>query len=490
MVMEAKSASESRRLIWRVIGKSVMGATHKRANLPNQDAILWWPEKGEGPPLVLAISDGHGSSKCFRSDVGSRLAVSSATRLIGEFLKSVESLKDTPRQLSESAISRMAEEHLPQKITRAWVEEVKNHYAEHPFLDEELQALEEKDGYKARQAVEANPQLAYGATLLSVLVTDYYILYLQIGDGDILIVDEMGAVKRPMSKDERLIANETTSLSSQEAWADFRVECQWLQLGQLPALLLLSTDGYFNSFSDEANFQKIGPDYLQMIRESGLHSVYQNLERWLSESSSKGSGDDITLGLIKRREQGDKEWADELEGAVTAIVGKVGEHDTQLSELSSITKKLTECLEGQQAALRDCESKISDQQSASNHLEEVIEKNTEDVGEVSRRLQEVERELVRLRQVEDDNKQITGSVLRLRWGIAFVFLMAIIGIVLAVIVLVRTSSTTHQPLPAGRGTNASREESKRETQTAGAIITGSPRFATGAGGSSARSTAK
>ncbi|MFM7713741.1 MAG: protein phosphatase 2C domain-containing protein, partial [Microcystis sp.] len=59
-------------LKWRCIGESVKGASHVRSGLPNQDAIRWFPESGIGLPLILAVSDGHGSAKSFRSDRGSR----------------------------------------------------------------------------------------------------------------------------------------------------------------------------------------------------------------------------------------------------------------------------------------------------------------------------------------------------------------------------------------------------------------------------------
>src|SRR5919197_2980041 len=79
-------AEEQPPLAWRVIGTSVTGATHLRANGPNQDAIAWWPACGEGSRLVLAVADGHGSAKCFRSDVGAACAVRTATRAAWDFL--------------------------------------------------------------------------------------------------------------------------------------------------------------------------------------------------------------------------------------------------------------------------------------------------------------------------------------------------------------------------------------------------------------------
>ena len=68
---------------------------------------------------------------------------------------------------------------------------------------------------------------AYGATLLVLMVTEQFALYLQLGDGEMLIVTESPShrnpaqpffeVSRPLPKDESLIANETTSLCRDDA---------------------------------------------------------------------------------------------------------------------------------------------------------------------------------------------------------------------------------------------------------------------------------
>jgi serine/threonine protein phosphatase PrpC len=67
-----------------------------------------------------------------------------------------------------------------------------------------------------------------------------------------------------------------------------------------PVLILLATDGYANSFVNEAAFLQVGTDILEMIRADGLEAVQESLETWLSEASQAGSGDDITLGILCR----------------------------------------------------------------------------------------------------------------------------------------------------------------------------------------------
>lgn len=278
---------------WRVIGASVRGASHLRAGLPNQDAIRWWPESGTGLPLILAVSDGHGSAKCFRSDAGARYSVSASITEIERLLAG------QPDPSNLSAIKRMAEERLPQAVARTWGDAVSTHLEAHPFAAEELDALERKEGLAARHAVEANPLLAYGATIVSVLITELFILYLQLGDGDILAVSPSGEVTKPLPRDERLLGNETASLCSSGAWRDFRIGFQ-ARSGIPPALILVSTDGYSNSFRDEEGFLRVGSDLLEMLRTDGVDRANADLETWLTHASQAGSGDDITLGVMCR----------------------------------------------------------------------------------------------------------------------------------------------------------------------------------------------
>ncbi|MFO1422250.1 MAG: PP2C family serine/threonine-protein phosphatase [Candidatus Competibacteraceae bacterium] len=267
---------------WRTLRASVRGAAHHRAGLPNQDAIRVARANGE-LPLIVALADGHGSAKSFRSQHGARLAVAVALRVCRSLFE--------PDSLSR--IKRWAEEQLPLELVRRWRERVDQSLARRPFTSAELDALDPA----SRRQIEANPYLAYSSTLLAVVVTPAFILYLQLGDGDILTVSVSGEVERPLAKDERLIANETTSLCSAKAWNEVRVGFQALA-GSPPALILAATDGYANSFRDESGFQQVARDLWEMIRDEGVEAVQPNLEDWLNEASGQGSGDDITVGII------------------------------------------------------------------------------------------------------------------------------------------------------------------------------------------------
>src|SRR5688572_14502653 len=275
------------------MGETVPGASHLRAGIPNQDAILQTRESGRGLPVVVSISDGHGSDKCFRSDRGSRFAVKEAARLVGEFLDESHGAADF------AELESRAKQYLPQEFVRRWRVAVETDLKARPFTEAELEGVGKKDGPHALKLIAGNPLLAYGATSLTVAVTDSFALYLQLGDGEIINVSETGEVERALPEDERLFANETTSLCTPDAEKNFRVRLQQLA-DPRPALILLSTDGYVNSFSDSAGFFKVGSDLLEMLRADGFDPINASLKGWLEEATRSGSGDDCTLGLICR----------------------------------------------------------------------------------------------------------------------------------------------------------------------------------------------
>ena len=267
---------------WRTLHASVRGNAHHRANLPNQDA---WriAQAMDQTSLIMALADGHGSARSFRSQYGSQLAVIAARKVCANLCK-----------LNNLAlIHDMAQTRLPLELVRLWRERVDDWIKRYP-LDQDPK-LAELDS-PSQNILKENKYLAYGSTVLAVMVTPAFILYLQLGDGDILTVSKTGDVERPFPRDPRLIGNETTSLCSPKAWNEVQVYFQPLASSP-PALILAATDGYANSFRDDASFQKVALDYWTLLREEGESAVQPSLEEWLNEVSQQGSGDDITVSI-------------------------------------------------------------------------------------------------------------------------------------------------------------------------------------------------
>ncbi len=283
--------------MWHVFGSSVQGASHLRTNVPNQDAIDWlaWHSRDQ-QFITLALADGHGNARYFRSGTGAQQAVAVAKTL----------LKELGRVYSQSqnlaVLKEMAEQQLPQILVRQWNDAIDQQLAAAPFTAQELEKL--NPDFQAR--LTNNPRLAYGTTLVAALLTQTFILYLQLGDGDILTVDEAGHVANaPLVIDPHLTGNTTTSLCMTDAWRFVRTYLQPLS-EHTPAMIMLSTDGYANSFEEKAGFLAAAKDIFAIVREesdSGVSSLRANLPDWLRATSDGGSGDDISVGIIYRTDR-------------------------------------------------------------------------------------------------------------------------------------------------------------------------------------------
>jgi len=366
---------------WRAIGKSVRGANHFQNSTPNQDAIGWWTGAQFGLPLIMAISDGHGGERSFRSNRGSKIAVKITLQVLQEFIKSLPD----PRDLVEA--ERMATAELPQAILNCWEQAVRADMDENPFQEHELKRLLDKRGPASKEMAEKYPLLVYGATLLATVITQHFILHLQLGDGDILCVDPSGKTYRPYPRDERLVNNETTSLCSLNV-ADFRLRLEPLTKTG-PVMVMMVSDGYTNSFPDEDELLKAGVELLHCLRLEGVDSFNENLDATLKHISRLVSGDDISLGLLKRSElldydnlmsrfalvdaalaslrsdfssvigQGDfRKQMEEIRQKLNALSSSLSEMETQGTALQELMSKLQSFANGGMEPLRDLEKRL------------------------------------------------------------------------------------------------------------------------------------
>ncbi|MBX2996879.1 MAG: protein phosphatase 2C domain-containing protein [Caldilineaceae bacterium] len=283
---------------WQAIGASVRGASHIRAERPNQDALRWWPRRGDGSTLILAVADGHGGDRYTRSHIGAGIAVRTAVQVLSRDLLNLYA--EDPAEPDLSQIKAMCEEWLPKVLVRRWQERVQRHLHRYP-----LRPNEQAHWIAAATSLSKPDHglRAYGATLIALLLTPRFHLYLQLGDGDMLTIGADGRVSRPpLAADERLLGNDTTSLCMSDAWRSVRLYFQPM-VAPPPLLILLATDGYANSFVDGDAFEQVGADLLDAIHREGHQAIKEQLPSWLAHTSASGSGDDITVALAIGREK-------------------------------------------------------------------------------------------------------------------------------------------------------------------------------------------
>lgn len=279
------------KLKWGILGNSIRGPNHQISGLPNQDSIrICCGADSKG--TIIAVADGHGSSIHFRSGTGSQIAVDTA----------VDILSNKFRNLDVLEIRRCVKD-MPDLICKAWNNRTIMHYAQNQFSKNELMLVEDQIwGKDFLEQVKLNARIAYGTTLLVVAIDASLILYMQIGDGDIIAVDENGNTRKPLPDDVQYSRYQTKSLCSERAELDFRITTEDIDETN-PVLVAASTDGYSNSFRNSEDFLKVGNAYRDLLRIIGPHLLQKILGNLLLRTTSSGSGDDISIAMAYRSDK-------------------------------------------------------------------------------------------------------------------------------------------------------------------------------------------
>jgi serine/threonine protein phosphatase PrpC len=255
---------------WRAVSASRRGSAHKDG-VPNQDAVaLRRVERPDGDVWVVAVADGHGGARYVRSELGARVAVDVAVEVVSDALAG----RADPVTVVREVVPRIVDQ---------WRTRVTTDARQRPFTDAEL-------------VRGAGGVTAYGATLLVAVVGEHGVVVAQVGDGDVLVRSH-GFATRPVPGDERLVANETTSLCLDTAVDDFRYAV--VPDSAEPDLVLLATDGYGNSFAEADWWHGLVDDLAASVARSGFDRVADELPGWLEESARVG-GDDVSAVLLVR----------------------------------------------------------------------------------------------------------------------------------------------------------------------------------------------
>jgi protein phosphatase 2C-like protein len=264
---------------WHVVIGSARGAAHHATGLPNQDSAA--RRDGPGGAAVVAIADGHGHARHFRSMEGSALAVDVACRVASRMAAGLSTYG--------AQVAATVRDELAQAVVADWRAAVAGHLAAWPYTTQEQAALDlAADG----------PEVPYGSTLLVAMIAAHWLVCAQIGDGDLLAIGPDGRCFYPVTADDRLDGHRTTSLCQPDAVASFRTGTHDLREAPLIALLI-ATDGYGNAQADEPWQPGVGRDLAEFAAEHDHHWFERQVPVWAQRcASADGSGDDTTIALL------------------------------------------------------------------------------------------------------------------------------------------------------------------------------------------------
>lgn len=346
---------------WATIALSRVGASHQRRSIECQDhsaaavatASGDWVgdgDDGRGDSAYLVVADGHGSVPHFRSHVGARLAVDALKRAFRALHRSLPAPDEVAGEGQPAPIDPLHQSYwrdwAPRFVVSEWRSLVYEDLLSYPPGDPDaepslarlLDHLRERYGEAARDRllgqlvafqahaadhrdedpVDGGPSplplpddprwdratlgswhaIAYGTTLLGVLVGPAALYWFRIGDGAMVQVVGDGAHDLEPPPPEAL-GDQTPSLCDDEAVNHVAVNAVPVVPGHVPSALLLTTDGVPNSFSEPEGFRRFCDELVgRAAAEPAV--VAERLPDWLDEMSRRGSGDDVTLAMAWR----------------------------------------------------------------------------------------------------------------------------------------------------------------------------------------------
>jgi hypothetical protein len=267
---------------WHVVTGTARGRSHISRGVPNEDAVAHRRIPAIGG-TVVAVADGHGHDRHFRSATGSALAVQVACEVADDLATEPGRFRRRPAPVER------VQENLPSAVLGRWRAGVARHLRAHPFTEQEQAGLDvDGDG----------PEVPYGSTLLVAVITASWLVCAQIGDGDMVAVKRDGGYSSPVPGDAALDGLRTTSLCQPTALDSFRVGARDLMAKPLAALLL-ATDGYGNSQAADPWQPDWARDMAELAADRDPEWFAKQVPGWAELcASGEGSGDDTTIALL------------------------------------------------------------------------------------------------------------------------------------------------------------------------------------------------
>ncbi|HJY67875.1 MAG TPA: protein phosphatase 2C domain-containing protein [Streptosporangiaceae bacterium] len=265
--------------LWLALTASQLGAAHQATGLPNQDAVA--ARQVRADVLVVAVADGHGHRRHFRSARGSQLAVAVACEAAQELAARLDEFQ-TAAPIESEALGTLVP-----AIAGEWRDAVREDVAADPFTSREEASRGGDD-----------PLIAYGSTLLLAIAGRRWLVLVQIGDGDIMGIQPDGRPLLPVPRDPSLDGQLTTSLCGPGAEDEFRAAV--VDTSTTPLLgVILATDGYGNAQVADPWADAVSADLAELINDRPPEWLAGQLPLWASRcASADGSADDTTIALL------------------------------------------------------------------------------------------------------------------------------------------------------------------------------------------------
>lgn len=272
----------------RCFDRRCQGESHKTTDKPCQDYSL---SRATDDYAIAIISDGHGGTRYFRSDVGSRLLCEVIARCLTEFAQGIPSTTFSDKSYTAVSIGDTMPPELQQlfgAIVVGWRKEVVRHAGQHPLTETEQAIAIPQDEHEWEKT--------YGCTLIAAIRTTSYWMAFQVGDGKCVAIRDDGTPFEPIPWDGRCFLNKTTSICDIDALSRFR--CCYGGIDTAPVAIFLGSDGIDDSFGEEENLYNFYVQLAKGFSKDGHEASVKDLEQSLPILSKRGSQDDMSVAGI------------------------------------------------------------------------------------------------------------------------------------------------------------------------------------------------
>lgn len=279
---------------------TVRGHLHIQKDILCEDSSASYSDC-DGKYHIAVIADGHGDTACFRSKLGSQLAVDVTTESLQTFANAVIASLETDmpitNKLAIPKYKRQVIKQLTDSIVSKWSHLVNEDLEINPPTEEEIKG----SGRFAAEYLAGNRlDHIYGTTLMAGLLVANYLILIHQGDGRCDVIYKDGSIDQPIPWDDRCFENVTTSMCDEDVAEGIR-HCV-INLDEYEVVACyLGSDGVEDSFPDMEGTHMFYRNLSSEFVSRELSGFTDYLEEMLPEFSRTGSGDDVSVaGIVNK----------------------------------------------------------------------------------------------------------------------------------------------------------------------------------------------
>lgn len=267
---------------WTCFTKTSIGYSHIKSGKPCQDFSACYHDNER---TIVTACDGHGGNMYIRSQLGSKFASDAVMRVFS-------GLKlNTFRRFTDEEVT----EKLKLNILCEWNAMVERSISQDPIRRKEVRHLSEQDEFN----LKVNGAKAYGTTLNGAMVMGDKLVCASLGDGGVFLIKKDGIYPAfNEADDEETVANITYSMCQEDASKHLKTGV--FDVSDIDGVLLC-TDGLVNPYRNLENFNlSFVQPTVKLAEEEKFRQIAEFVEKLGTEI---GIGDDVSLGLILKREK-------------------------------------------------------------------------------------------------------------------------------------------------------------------------------------------